>query len=166
MQYIGNITTYPFIGLIISTLFFAILHGSNPEIHEFGFLKMMIYYLSAGLFLGVITILDDSLELALGVHFATNFFGATMLNYTGSAIQTDSLFKVSSLNVDAMILAFFVCALIFGLISGYIFKWKNISTIWTKTNIENDILADNNPLFSNVSSTGLTQDIVDYNLKQ
>lgn len=125
MQGLGSVLNYPIFSLIITSLAFAAVHGSNPEISEFGFGIMMTYYIGAGLLLGLVTILDDGLELALGMHFSINFFGALFMGYTGAAIQTDSLFKISELNVIHMVIAFYVMAIIFVLVCNKIFNWKD-----------------------------------------
>jgi len=85
---------------------------------------MMFYYIGAGVFLGLITIWDDRLELALGVHAATNFLGAVFMGYTGAAIQTESLFKTDALNVVQMVIAFYIGAIIFTLICKRKYGWS------------------------------------------
>jgi len=111
------------IGWIITSVLFGAVHGSNPEIVQFGVVPMMFYYIGAGLFLGLLTIWDDRLELALGVHAATNFLGAVFMGYEGSAIQTDSLFKTKEINVIHMVIGFYICAFIFTLICKRKYAW-------------------------------------------
>jgi membrane protease YdiL (CAAX protease family) len=48
---------------IIPTVLFALLHSANPEIKEYGFGVMMAQYLFMGLMLGIMSILDDGIEL-------------------------------------------------------------------------------------------------------
>ena len=123
MQGAVNFYPYKWFGLLVSTLFFAFVHGANPEVSEYGVTPMMIYYLIAGLFFGVITILDNSLELALGLHWATNLFGALFLSYKGSVLQTDSLFKSDLVNPWIMCAFFIVAALIFIYICWNKYNW-------------------------------------------
>ena len=46
-----------------------------------------------GFFLGVITLMDNGLELALGFHIANNFFISFLTTSQWSAFQTPSLLK-------------------------------------------------------------------------
>ncbi len=130
MQGIASAVSTPVIPLILTTLGFALIHGSNPEVTKFGLGIMMTYYILAGLFLGIITLWDDGLELALGVHFGTNFFGAVILGYSGAAIQTDSLLKTSELNPQHMVVGFIICALVFLVIAAYTFGWKQFNYLF------------------------------------
>ena len=110
--------------LVISSALFAGVHMSNPEVLNYGAGPMMTYYLTAGLFLGLITILDDSLDLAIGVHFATNFYAAVFVNYESAALQTGSLFKYTGdLNVAAMNVAFVILALVFIFLASKKYNW-------------------------------------------
>ena len=68
------ITKNKWMPLVITSILFSMVHSANPEIDKYGFWTMQFYYIGAGLFLGYITIMDDSLELALGVHAATKYF--------------------------------------------------------------------------------------------
>lgn len=123
---------YKFTALIITSLLFGLVHSMNPEIQEFGFGIMQSYYVSAGLFLGILTIMDDGLELALGVHAATNFTGAVFVGYQGAAIQTDAIFVTKSLNPNYMLIAFILMAVLFLLICKKKFGWSAFSKIFEK----------------------------------
>lgn len=54
---------------------------------------IMIYYIGTGLFLGVITLMDEGMELALGFHAANNLIGALLVTSDWSVFQTNSIFK-------------------------------------------------------------------------
>ncbi|MBI5051388.1 CPBP family intramembrane metalloprotease, partial [Candidatus Micrarchaeota archaeon] len=70
-----------FLIILLSSLNFAIFHILNPEVSEFSLLVMLFYLITAA-FLAFITLKDGSLELALGVHAATNL-SILVLNYQG-----------------------------------------------------------------------------------
>ncbi len=116
--------------LIITSIMFGLIHSMNPEIKEYGFYTMQLYYVSAGLVLGIMTIMDDGLELAFGVHAATNFSGAVFVGYTGAAIQTDALFKTQLVNPQLMTIFFFVISALFLLMLRYKFNWSSFSKIF------------------------------------
>lgn len=132
MQQIGVATKSIWIPLIITSVLFGLLHGANPEVSEIGF-KMMIFYIGTGLFMGIMTVLDDGLELALGFHFANNFIAATLITSDFSALQTDAIFKYSG-EIDktamfnetliTMAISYPLFLIAFGLI--YKWKWKNL----------------------------------------
>lgn len=132
-------TKNKWLALIISSIFFGLVHGTNPEIKHYGFWTMQTYYILAGLFLAFITIMDDRLELALGVHAATNIFGATLFTYEGSVLQTDSLFITHKVDPVLMTFAFIVGSLAFIVICKFKYSWPNIKYIFFK----NDNLSEN-----------------------
>jgi membrane protease YdiL (CAAX protease family) len=123
-QFAGFNLKSPIGGYIISVLVFAALHLANPEIEKYGLYEMLSYYLIAGLFLGAIVIFDDRIELAIGVHTATNVFGALFVSYKGAAIQTDSLYQVSSINPLLQALEIFGLGLLFLILAYRKYKWN------------------------------------------
>lgn len=130
MPGLSLITNDKWVPLVVSSILFGAMHASNPEVARYGFWTMQLYYLLAGLFLGLITILDDSLELALGVHAATNIFGAAFFSFEGSVLQTDSIFKASIINPLMMTLTFFLGAVIFMLICNKKYKWGGFKNLF------------------------------------
>ncbi len=65
----------------------------NPEVKEYGFLTMMPQYILFGLIFGVITILDDGIEAAMGAHTVNNVFICIMVTNKSSALQTPALYE-------------------------------------------------------------------------
>jgi len=92
MQQIGIIARNRWVPLVVTSVMFGLLHSANPEVTEMGWITM-IFYIGTGLFLGIITLMDNGLELALGFHFANNFLAATVATAEYSTLRTDSLFK-------------------------------------------------------------------------
>lgn len=78
--------------LIITSFAFGLLHIANPEIEKLGYI-LLVYYIGTGLFLGIMTLMDDGLELALGFHAANNLFTALLVTADWTAFQTHSIFK-------------------------------------------------------------------------
>ena len=81
--------------LLFTSVLFGIMHIANPEVEKIGYIAL-VYYIGTGLFLGVITLMDDGLELALGFHAANNLITALLLTSDWSAFQTHSIFKDKS----------------------------------------------------------------------
>ncbi len=123
---------YKIVPLIITSILFGLIHSSNPEIEKFGFGMMQIYYITAGLLLGIMTIMDDGLELALGTHAATNFTGAVFVGYEGAAINTDSLFISNALDAQLMTAAFVVIAVLFLFVLKLKYNWGSFSKIFDR----------------------------------
>lgn len=87
MQQIGLIARYPWIPILITSIFFGALHGGNPEVLQYGLAKSMTLYIGMGLFFGIATIMDDGLEIPLGVHYVNNFFAFVLVGYKGSVFE-------------------------------------------------------------------------------
>jgi membrane protease YdiL (CAAX protease family) len=75
----------------LSSAMFAIMHISNPEIAILG-PGLLLYYFMAGLFLALLAIQDDGLELSLAFHIFNNLFGAFMVTSDWQAFHTEALF--------------------------------------------------------------------------
>lgn len=129
MQGLAYFCRNKWVAVVVSSVLFGLIHGMNPEIEKYGFWPMQTYYISAGLFLALITVMDDSLELALGVHAATNFFGATFLTYQGSVLQSDTLFITSNINPWVMLFGFIISAIAFIYICSIKFNWPPLSEL-------------------------------------
>jgi membrane protease YdiL (CAAX protease family) len=87
-----QISKSKFTPLIITSLIFGTMHIMNPEVEKMGYL-ILVYYIGTGMFLGVITLMDEGMELALGFHAANNLIGALLVTSDWSAFQTYSIFK-------------------------------------------------------------------------
>lgn len=125
--------------ILITSIFFGLVHSANPEVTKYGFYSMQFYYITVAIFLAVVTVLDDSLEIALGVHAATNIYGACLVGYEGSAIQTASVFKSGSLNTTIMNIVFIVIAIIFYIIVSKRYKFPSLEYIFHKLDFDEHI---------------------------
>ena len=92
MQGIGLATNSRLVPLIITSVLFGLMHIANPEVGKIGYI-IMIYYIGTGFFLGIMTLMDEGLELALGFHAANNLVGALLLTADWTAFQTNSILK-------------------------------------------------------------------------
>ncbi|NGF74965.1 CPBP family intramembrane metalloprotease [Fluviicola sp. SGL-29] len=116
-------------GLILSIItgtIFGYLHASNPEVEVIGNVAL-VYYIGTGIFLGLIAIIDDGLELTIGFHFANNLFAALIVTSNWQVFQTDALFLDT--NPPAFTWVDFITAfggqMIFFLICWKVYKWKS-----------------------------------------
>lgn len=95
MQHIGFYVRNKWFPLILTSVLFGVMHGANPEVAKIGPITM-IFYIGTGLLLGIMTLMDDGLELALGFHFGNNLLAATLVTSSWSALQTDAIFIYTS----------------------------------------------------------------------
>ena len=77
--------------VVLSGLFFGVIHMGNPEIEAIG-IHVISHYVLLGLFLGLITLFDNGLELSIGFHAANNIFAALMISSDWQVFQTEALF--------------------------------------------------------------------------
>ncbi len=115
--------------LIMTSILFGLLHGLNPEVKEYGFLTMMPQYILFGLIFGVITILDDGIEAAMGAHTANNAFLCIMVTNKSSALQTAALYEQHSIYPWTEFGALLVVGIIFVVILKKIFGWKSFGIL-------------------------------------
>ena len=76
--------------LIFTSLIFGLLHIYNPEVDKLGY-SILIYYIGTGLFLGVLSIMDQGIELSIGFHAANNLVTALLVTSTWTVFQTESI---------------------------------------------------------------------------
>ncbi len=90
MQGIGAMAKNKWVPLILTSLVFGLLHIANPEVDKLGY-TIMIYYIGTGLLLGIMTLMDDGMELALGFHAGNNLIGVMLVTADWTAFQTNSI---------------------------------------------------------------------------
>ena len=92
MQGLGLAAKNKWIPFIVTSMVFGLMHIGNPEVEKLG-LFTLIFYIGTGFFLGLLALMDDGIELALGFHAANNFISAVLVTSSWTAFQTPSLFK-------------------------------------------------------------------------
>ncbi|SCY90155.1 CPBP family intramembrane glutamic endopeptidase [Flavobacterium caeni] len=92
MQGIGLMAGNRWVPLLVTSVLFGGMHLMNPEVGKMGYI-VMVYYIGTGFFLGILTLMDDGLELALGFHAANNLLTALLVTSDWTAFQTYSVFK-------------------------------------------------------------------------
>lgn len=112
MQGIGLKTQNSVIPVVGSSILFMLPHLANPEVKA-NFWLMASYYLAFGVFLAFITVRDNSLELAMGVHAANNLFVALILNFPGSSLSSPSIFTGPKVNPLVDLISFILIAVAF-----------------------------------------------------
>lgn len=126
MQGIGVVTKSRLIPLVFTSVLFGVMHIANPEVEKLGY-SIMIYYIGTGFFLGIITLMDDGLELALGFHAANNLVGALLVTSDWTAFQTHSVLKdvsTPTAGFDIIIPVFVLFPILLYVFSRK-YKWNN-----------------------------------------
>jgi hypothetical protein len=129
MQGFASLVRYRWFPLVMTSLLFALMHGLNPEIKEYGFFTMMPQYILFGLIFGIITILDDGIEASMGAHTANNAFLCILVTSKSSALQTAALYEQGSIHPWVEFAALLGIGLLFILILKFVFRWKNFSIL-------------------------------------
>jgi membrane protease YdiL (CAAX protease family) len=128
MQHLGTFAKNRWMPLIITSIMFGVLHGGNPEVEEMGWI-VMIFYIGTGLLLGIMTLMDDGLELALGFHFGNNLLAALLITSEWSALQTDAVFRYvgeeAGTSVAEIVMPVLIVYPIILLVLSKKYKWNN-----------------------------------------
>ena len=129
MQGIGVMTKNRWLPLIITSVVFGALHLGNPEVEKLGPI-IMVYYIGTGFFLGIMTLMDEGMELALGFHAGNNLIAALIVTADWTVFKTHSVLKdVSepSAGIDILVPVLVIYP-IFLMMMAYRYKWKDWGT--------------------------------------
>ena len=134
MKGFGNLFRNNLLPLIFTSVIFGVVHISNPEVSELGY-GTMYFYIGTGFYLGIITLLDDGAELAMGWHAANNLVASLLVTTDWTVLQTNAILKdITEPSMDTEVilnLLIFYPLLIFIFHEKY--NWKNsISKLTSK----------------------------------
>tara|TARA_R110002020_G_scaffold25263_13_gene82443 strand:- start:9442 stop:10413 length:972 start_codon:yes stop_codon:yes gene_type:complete len=126
MQGVGVLAKNKWLPLLITSVVFGGLHLANPEVDKLGNI-IMIYYIGTGFFLGIMTLMDEGMELALGFHAGNNLIAALLVTADWTVFKTNSVLKDISepsagFDVIAPVLILYP---IFLLIMAWRYKWTD-----------------------------------------
>ena len=119
------------IAVLISGIMFGAIHIGNPEIAKIGY-HIIVYYMLVGVFLALISLFDNGIELALGYHAANNVFAALMITNNWQAFQTDAVFMDISdpgMGLDTIFGILFILPLVFFIFYKK-YKWHSLKEMW------------------------------------
>ncbi len=115
---------------IASAVIFTLPHLLNPEAIAGGWLTVFSnYFFVPGLVWTVVSLIDGTTELAIGVHFANNIGGALLFNITGSALPSPALFTISEYHATYGALAVLVIVPVFLAIAYKVFKQESPQSV-------------------------------------
>ena len=122
MQWLGILSKNKWFPLFMTSILFGLAHAGN----ELGY-GALFFYISAGFLFGIIALMDDGLELALGLHFVNNLLSATIITSKYSVFQVPSLFldistpEITFLSVIIELIVYFTAIFIFA----KKYRWTN-----------------------------------------
>jgi membrane protease YdiL (CAAX protease family) len=126
MQGFYNLSLNKWFPLLMTSLIFGTMHIMNPEVEKIGYL-ILVYYIGTGLFLGIITLMDEGTELALGFHAANNIIASLLITTDYTVFQTHSIFKdISEPSINFEV--FFPVLVLFPILLFYFskkYKWNH-----------------------------------------
>ncbi len=126
MQGVGIMVKNRWVPLVFTSVLFGLMHLGNPEVGKLGY-GIMVYYIGTGFFLGIMTLMDEGLELALGFHASNNMVTALLVTADSTAFQVDAVYKnvaEPNLGFDALLPVFVVFPILLYVFSRK-YKWKN-----------------------------------------
>lgn len=118
--------------LILTSLLFGLMHLSNPEVKEYGVAIMLPQYVLLGLVFAVCVIMDEGLEIAIGVHIINNVLSALVVTHESSVLQTVAIFKAETVNPEYSLYELLIFSAIFLGIMSYKYKWGSFKKIFAK----------------------------------
>lgn len=125
MQGLGVVAGNRWVPLVLTSLAFGLLHSFNPEIEKIGY-SLISVYIGLGFFLGIITLMDEGMELALGFHAANNMIIALLVTSDWSALQTNSiLLDTSEPTAIGQIVPIFIILPILTFVFAKKYKWTD-----------------------------------------
>lgn len=119
IQMLGRVLRNPVAAVVVSAVLFAVPHFLNPEM-ESGAVAMALNYVIMGLFMGLLVLRDNRIELAVGVHAGSNFFLAVFMTYPDAALTTPALFTTTRFDPVASLIAFCIMAVVFWVVQFHV----------------------------------------------
>lgn len=126
MQGIGVLAKNRWLPLVLTSVIFGGMHLANPEVDKLGNI-IMVYYIGTGFLFGIMTLMDEGLELALGFHAGNNMIAALLVTADWTVFSTNSILKDVSepqMGFDVLIPVLILYP-IYLLILAKKYKWTN-----------------------------------------
>ena len=129
MQGLGFFFKNRIMPLFTTSIIFGLLHILNPEIQKIGY-GLLIYYIGTGIFFGIVTLMDEGVELSSGFHASNNLVASLLVTADWTAFETYSIFKFignPSFSKEVLLYLFIIYPLIIFFLSKK-YKWVSWKT--------------------------------------
>ncbi len=111
---------------LLNGVLFFVPHVANPEMAVDSLLIGLGYFVF-GFFLALITLQDNGMELALGIHAANNLFAAVFANYTITALPSPALFTIKTLDPAYGLISLVIGATVFYIVFFYVTRTETVT---------------------------------------
>ncbi len=125
MQMVGISTNKRWIPIVLTSTLFGLLHLANPEMDHYGALTILPMYIGSGILFAICTIMDNRLELALGMHAANNIFISLLVTNQNSVFQTYAVFEAPQDDIFLNYISWTIGSCLFLYLAHKKYKWKN-----------------------------------------
>lgn len=100
MQAMARLIRHPFLIIVLSGVVFMLPHLSNPEMNGAlgGAVPMACNYLGMGMGLAWLSIRDNGIERAIGIHVCNNVFAGVVVGYHDSVLMTPTIWQATVLD--------------------------------------------------------------------
>lgn len=97
MQAVARLTRQPAVLIVLSGVAFMVPHFANPEMSNAvgGEVPMALNYLLVGMGTAWMSIRDDGIERAVGMHVVNNLYAGILVGYEGSVLGTPTIFEAN-----------------------------------------------------------------------
>jgi CAAX protease family protein len=136
MQGFALLTKNKWIPLLITSILFGLLHAANPEVKEFGMALALPQYIFFGLILGIIVLMDEGLEIVIGIHAINNILNGLFITHDSSVLQTQALLSVNNIYPIFDFIILIVMSIIFLLVVSKKYKWQKFNYLFAKIKFE------------------------------
>lgn len=115
----------------LAVLFVALIFGgifsmnANADYLEY---NLLLFYIVTDVFLGVIVLLDEGVELTIGIGWANNVIAYLLVTHDWMPFKTDALFLNITTKPNYLFLVYIPLLVVYPLgvlCYGYIYKWKD-----------------------------------------
>ncbi len=131
LQGITWATKRPWLAVLITSVLFGLLHLGNPELKAFGYVFILNYILM-GCAAGIMTVMDDGTELAIGVHIINNLYSAIFIGYSASALQTSTIYHIKDYDATFFSVSMILGFVIFLGICYKKYQWNSFKSFFDK----------------------------------
>lgn len=118
----------PWFALLATVFFFTtIMYIGNTAMLRIAGNQIIIHYLATSFLLGIIVVLDDGIEIALGMLLVTSLISKLFITYTVYKFQPNSIL-IKNGAPDAFVLIYIICMVCYPLyfyFMALVYKWKD-----------------------------------------
>jgi membrane protease YdiL (CAAX protease family) len=90
-QGFGFVFKKGWISIFLTGTLFGLLHLANPEVTKIGNI-ILLFYIGTGVFMAIISHMDDGIELSMGYHTINNIFASLILTNDWQVFQTEAMY--------------------------------------------------------------------------